>query len=107
MELILKNKNLVFIKEYEIKELNKYCYMPLRFDFCIKLKDNSIVLIEIQGEQHYKPVDYFGGEKKFLKQQKYDNIKRNYCKNNNIRLIEIPYWDWANMEQYVEEFDNE
>ena len=50
MELILKNKNLTFIKEYEIKELNKYYCMPLRFDFCIKLKDNSIVLIEIQGE---------------------------------------------------------
>ena len=39
-------------------------------------------------------VDHFGGEKQFLRQQSYDNKKREYCKQHNLKLIEIPYWDF-------------
>lgn len=66
----------------------------LKFDFAIFELDNLICLIECQGEQHYNPVDHFGGEKQFLRQQSYDNKKREYCKQHNLRLIEIPYWDF-------------
>lgn len=100
LENILINKQVKFIKEYEIKELNDLYNLQLRFDFCIILK-NKIILIEIQGQQHYEPINYFGGQEKFQKQQKYDNLKRKYCKDNNIQLIEIPYWDWNNMEKYL------
>lgn len=41
----------------------------------------------------------FGG--KFKLQQKRDQIKRDYCKNNNIKLIEIPYWDFDKIEQIL------
>ena len=51
------------------------------------------VCIEYQGEQHYRPIEYFGGEESFYLQQKHDQIKRNYCKHNNIKLLEIPYWE--------------
>lgn len=62
------------------------CKNKLSFDFYIpRLK----IAIEIQGIQHYEPVDYFGGAKKFLLATKRDNIKREYCKNNGIHLIEI------------------
>ena len=40
-------------------------------------------------------IKYFGGKDSFVKQQKYDEEKRKYCKENNIQLIEIPYWDFA------------
>lgn len=106
MQNILENKKINFIKEYEIKELNDLYNLQLRFDFCMILRDRKI-LIEIQGQQHYEPVNFFGGEEKFKKQKKYDNLKRQYCKKNNIQLIEIPYWDWNNMEKYLEEFLNE
>jgi hypothetical protein len=43
------------------------------------------------GEQHFKPMGYFGGEKKLLYTQQNDKIKNEYCKNNNIRLIRIKY----------------
>ena len=65
------------------------------------------MLIEVQGEQHYQPVCFGGISKdeaihKFKIQQIKDNIKREYCKNKNIQLLEIPYWDYKNIEQILE-----
>lgn len=68
---------------------------PLPFDFYIP---ESNVCIEYQGEQHYRPVNFGGISDKeaynnFLKIQYHDEIKRNYCMENNIELICIPYWE--------------
>lgn len=64
----------------------------LRYDFSILNEDGTIkCLIECQGEQHYKPVDKFGGEIQFELQKKNDNLKRVYAKENNIPLYEISY----------------
>ena len=30
-----------------------------------------------------------------------DNIKREYCKQHNILLIEVPYWEYDNMESFL------
>lgn len=43
------------------------------------------------GEQHFRPVDYFGGLEAFDKLKKRDVIKDNYCLKNNIKLIRIPF----------------
>ena len=77
---------------YESQKVFKNCCNINTLPFDFYLPDYNVV-IEYQGEQHYKPIDYFGGEKNFKMQQKRDNIKREYCKNNNIRLLEIPYYD--------------
>lgn len=66
----------------------------LQFDFY--LPDYNIA-IEYNGKQHYEPVDYFGGKKSFELQQKHDKIKENYCKENNIRLFIIPYFEDINI----------
>ena len=55
---------------------------------------NIECLIEYQGKQHYEQSEYFGGEDSFIKQRKYDALKKEYCKIHNIKLIEIPYWDF-------------
>lgn len=47
--------------------------------------------IEYDGIQHFKAIDYFGGEDGFLKYQARDNIKNNFCKTNNISLLRIRY----------------
>lgn len=62
----------------------------LRFDFYLP---QLTTFIEFQGIQHFEPIAYFGGEEKFKKQVQYDNLKREYCKNNNFTLIEITYKD--------------
>jgi 5'-3' exonuclease len=62
----------------------------LRFDFCVNYNDTEI-LVEYNGIQHYEPVSIFGGELALQKTQKNDNIKYQYTKDENIPLIVIPH----------------
>lgn len=59
--------------------------------------------IEFNGEQHYQPIKRFGGDKRFEKQQIHDKRKEEFCKNNNIRLIVIPYWEKENIDSFLKE----
>ena len=43
--------------------------------------------IECQGIQHFKPVNFFGGEEYFIKTIERDNIKQKLCENNGIKII--------------------
>lgn len=64
----------------------------LRFDFALLDGFNQpYALIEFQGIQHYQPVEFFGGQAQFEKQQRYDQLKRDYCRKKGIKLVEIPY----------------
>jgi len=64
----------------------------LRYDFSVLNEDETIkCLIECQGEQHFKPVDEFGGKIRFEIQKKNDELKRKYAKEHGIPLLEIPY----------------
>lgn len=80
-------------REYSFPEL-RGDKNPLKFDFCVKDAANKIkCLIEYQGEQHYKDLKYFKSTS-FEKRQEYDEKKRQYCKENNIILYEISYFDF-------------
>ena len=72
----------------------------LPFDFYIPSLN---VAIEYDGIQHYEPVDIFGGQEQFEIQQKNDNIKNEYCKNNNLKLYRISYKDFDNLEEIIKE----
>lgn len=63
--------------------------ISLHYDFRV----NGKYLIEYQGEQHYRPVDYFGGEEQFKVQQQHDQMKREWAKENGFELIEISFMD--------------
>ena len=87
----LSARNVNFVQQYWTKDCKYINY--LLFDFAIfDNEENLLFLVEYQGKQHYKPVEYWGGEEAFRVQQIKDRIKRNYCKSNDLRLIEIPYW---------------
>ena len=45
--------------------------------------------IEYQGAQHDKPVDFFGGQEAFVKNQERDELKRKKCEQNNVSLFEV------------------
>ena len=45
--------------------------------------------IECQGEQHYRPIEKFGGEKEFLKIKERDSKKLELCELNGINIIYI------------------
>jgi len=82
----LDNNNISYKEQYSFKN----CRDKNRLTFDFYLPDYD-VLIEYDGEQHFQKIDFFGGEEKFKKQQKRDQIKNNYCKTNNIDIIRIPY----------------
>lgn len=60
----------------------------LKFDFYLP---DFNTIIEYDGEGHFEPFRYTGGEKGFQKVQKYDEYKNQYCINNSIQMIRIPY----------------
>jgi hypothetical protein len=74
----------IFQKKFQ-NCVNKY---PLRFDFYLPIQNKCI---EYNGEQHYEKVDFFGGNKTLKYNKKRDNIKSEFCKDNNIDLIIIKY----------------
>lgn len=49
------------------------------------------IAIECQGGQHYFPVEHFGGEEKFKKQQERDERKKALCEDNGINIFYIRY----------------
>lgn len=95
---ILQELNIDYIEQYRFDNCRDK--RPLPFDFYLP---NYNTCIEYQGGQHYFPVKYFGGQNKFEEQQKKDEIKRDYCKNNNINLIEIPYWEFKSIRNIIKE----
>ena len=52
--------------------------------------------IEVDGEQHYRAINFFGGEENLEYNQLHDKIKSDYCKENNLPLIRISYIDLRN-----------
>lgn len=85
---LLKNNEINFQYQYRIPECKNIRSLP--FDFAIWI-NGKLYLIEYQGRQHFQPIDFFGGEKRFEELQKNDNIKKQYCIENKIPLIYFNY----------------
>ncbi len=80
--------------EHEISHVREYRFQgckntnTLPYDFYLP---NENILIEYDGEQHFRAIDYWGGEERFKKQQESDEIKTKYAIDNNIPLLRIKY----------------
>ena len=90
---LLINNNISFIEEATFPKC-KYKRV-LSFDFYLH---NYNICIEYDGAQHFKSVAFYGGDTGFKLRLKRDNIKTQYCIDNNIDLIRIPYYDYDNIE---------
>jgi very-short-patch-repair endonuclease len=62
----------------------------LEFDFYLPELN---IAIEYDGIQHFTPVKHFGGIKALKEQKRRDSEKDQYCINNNIKLLRIPYYE--------------
>lgn len=88
---ILEENNINFQAQYRIRDFN----IAAPFDFALFDDNNKLIgLLEYDGQQHFIPVELFGGEERMIKQQERDNRKNDWCKENNIRLKRIPYTDY-------------
>jgi len=98
---ILESFGYIPLTQYSFSDC-RYKY-KLRFDAYVKELN---ILFEYQGECHYIPIDYAGKGKEWAKahfdiSQERDFIKREYCIKNNIPLVEVPYWEFDNMEYFL------
>lgn len=57
--------------------------------------------IELNGRQHYMPIDVWGAEKMFLLTRKRDIEKYNKCKENKIKIF---YFTPPSMKQYISDY---
>ena len=97
---ILKNESRLeykvrkFLEEQNISYKQQFRFMdcrgdkyPLPFDFCLFYKDKNKLLIEVDGEQHFRKDSIFADRFEAIK--KNDRRKNYYCKKNNIPLLRL------------------
>lgn len=90
IENYLKEHSFKFISEYTFDDCKFIRKLP--FDFAVFI-NKSIILIEYDGEQHFRPFNkkLESSLKAFEDLKRNDEIKNNYCKENNYHLIRINY----------------
>lgn len=92
----LDKNSIKYIYQYSLNQCRDI--LPLPFDFY--LVDYN-TLVEIDGEGHYMPCNfnhtpYDKAEIAYKMTKKHDEIKTNYCIENKIRLIRLPYFVFKN-----------
>ena len=100
INLLLQENNILFIPQYKVKNF-RYSDSNRQpsFDFgIIDKEENLLYLIEYDGTIHYdvhvggwNTVEY----RKNVKKK--DDLKNQFCINNNIPLIRIPYWRYDDL----------
>jgi hypothetical protein len=81
----------------------------LRWDFIITgwnhsgLNDDPL-FIEYDGKQHFEAIKSWGGVEKLQKTQEYDKIKDDFCNDNNLLLLRIPYTEYENIKTHIAVF---
>lgn len=102
IKYFLKSKNINYEREYRYEDCIDI--KPLPFDFYLP---NYNYCIEFDGKQHFEPRDFSNNKseksaiEKFKLIQYHDEIKNNYCKTNDIKLIRIPYWEVKNIKDIL------
>lgn len=68
----------------------------MRFDVFLPARN---IAVEYQGVQHFKPIDYFGGEAGLEKTKERDRRKWDLSKENGIRIIYLHYNEQISRDQ--------
>lgn len=99
---LIENK-IVHVAQYSFNNLKGSSGRKLKFDFALLDESNHPkILIEYDGEFHYEEKTALRSKKQFINQKENDSLKDLYCKENNIRLVRIPYWEKDNIEKILE-----
>lgn len=87
----LENNNIQYIFQKPLKIEN----YNLVIDFYLPQYD---LYIEYNGQQHYSPINFFGGEARFKQQLQWDRAKENNLKG---KLLIIPYTFYDKIEEIL------
>lgn len=98
---ILTKHSIIYKPQFSFADCKDQRALP--FDFYLPEYN---LLIEYDGQQHYRPVNFGGisdekAMKNFKTTQLHDSIKTLYCKMKGIELLRIPYWESDNIEQII------
>ena len=85
---LLKMTQGIFENEKVIHQASPEWLGRQRLDIFIP---NYKIAIEYQGKQHFQPVERFGGEEAYLKNQERDKRKAELCQKNGVALIYFRY----------------
>lgn len=96
VERVLKFLNIQFIRQYKFNDCKYKKRLP--FDFYIPSKNTCI---EYDGQQHFEEGCFGMDEDEFKEIQLKDSLKTQYCKDNGIQLVRIPYWEFDNIEKIL------
>lgn len=101
---ILDSLDITYYQEFRFDDCrNQYL---LRFDFYTPRYN---VCIEYQGDQHYHPVIFPKDTKEsaianYNRTVKNDNIKVEYCKSHNIKLLVIKYTQYDELYELLDDY---
>lgn len=96
VKIQLQKIKIDYIPQYKIPNEDLFCENKnIYVDFYVPSLNT---FIEYNGEQHYKESYYYGGKDRFKQQKERDMALRQYCIRHKIKLIEIPYWEFDNIE---------
>lgn len=93
---IFKDKSIKVYREYSPRFLGLQ-RLDVYFEY-----DNQKVAFEYQGEQHYKPIDFFGGNPAYQKRKELDKKKKTKCKKNSVKLIEFKYTESISISSIIQ-----
>ena len=80
-----------FEREKTFEDLRKGKY---RYDFYLPQYKGRRVLIEVDGEQHFKQIKHFQKNRTdFKRTQEHDRRKNSYALSHDILLVRIPFWE--------------
>jgi len=83
---LLEENNIPFESQKRFEDCKDI--LPLPFDFYV----NNEYIIEFDGQQHFEASGHgWNTEEQVAKTKEHDKIKNEYCFNNNIPIIRIPY----------------
>lgn len=100
-EFLIKN-NISFERQKKFDWLNNENNLQ-SLDFY--LPDYNVA-IECQGIQHFKPSNYFGGEKRFKKQKELDINKFEKCKEHNIKILYFSHHKYEYFKKIINNSNN-
>lgn len=95
----LKNHKIIFEEQKKYKDLIGVGGKKLSYDFYLPTEN---MFVEYNGEQHYFPIDFFGGQNKFNIQQEHDRRKKEYANKICTKLLIIPYWEFNNIKDILQ-----
>lgn len=99
IEAYLSENEIEFVPQYKVDGLVGLLGRRLSYDFYLP---NHNILIEYQGEFHDGSTRGLQTAEMLQTQQEHDARKREYAKQNNIKLLEIWYYDFSNIEAILE-----